>query len=101
SGEVDYTGGISKCDDRRVNTLLYEAALSRKEVEPNSRAERRPRKEADDGADSVGCGQLADCDFNRAALRQLTPSSATWYTENADTQQASTSLRNEPPPLTH
>jgi transposase len=26
SGEVDYTGGISKCWDRRVRTLLYEAA---------------------------------------------------------------------------
>jgi len=26
SGEVDYLGGISKCGDRRVRTLLYEAA---------------------------------------------------------------------------
>jgi transposase len=26
SDEVDYTGGISKCRDRRVRTLLYEAA---------------------------------------------------------------------------
>jgi transposase len=26
SGEVDYTGGISKCGDRRTRTLLYEAA---------------------------------------------------------------------------
>jgi transposase len=26
SGEVDYVGGISKCGDRRVRTLLYEAA---------------------------------------------------------------------------
>jgi hypothetical protein len=26
SGEVDYVGGISKCRDRRVRTLLYEAA---------------------------------------------------------------------------
>lgn len=26
SGEVDYTGGISKCGDRRVRTLLYKAA---------------------------------------------------------------------------
>jgi transposase len=26
SGEVDYTGDISKCGDRRVRTLLYEAA---------------------------------------------------------------------------
>src|ERR1700722_7597008 len=26
SGEADYTGGISKCGDRRVRTLLYEAA---------------------------------------------------------------------------
>ena len=26
SGEVDYTGSISKCGDRRVCTLLYEAA---------------------------------------------------------------------------
>jgi transposase len=26
SGEVDYTGGISNCGDRRVRTLLYEAA---------------------------------------------------------------------------
>ena len=25
-GEVDYTGSISKCGDRRVRTLLYEAA---------------------------------------------------------------------------
>ena len=25
-GEVDYTGGISKCGDKRVRTLLYEAA---------------------------------------------------------------------------
>jgi Transposase IS116/IS110/IS902 family len=26
SGEVDYVGGLSKCGDRRVWTLLYEAA---------------------------------------------------------------------------
>jgi hypothetical protein len=26
SGEVGYVGGISKCGDRRVRTLLYEAA---------------------------------------------------------------------------
>jgi transposase len=26
SGEMDYTGSISKCGDRRVRTLLYEAA---------------------------------------------------------------------------
>ena len=26
SGQVDYTGSISKCGDRRVRTLLYEAA---------------------------------------------------------------------------
>jgi transposase len=26
SGELDYVGGISKCGDRRVRTLLYEAA---------------------------------------------------------------------------
>jgi transposase len=26
SGEVDYTGSISRCGDRRVRTLLYEAA---------------------------------------------------------------------------
>ena len=26
SGELDYTGSISKCRDRRVRTLLYEAA---------------------------------------------------------------------------
>jgi transposase len=26
SGEIDYVGGISKCGDRRVRTLLYEAA---------------------------------------------------------------------------
>jgi transposase len=26
SGEADYSGGISKCGDRRVRTLLYEAA---------------------------------------------------------------------------
>jgi hypothetical protein len=25
-GELDYTGGISKCGDRRVRTLLHEAA---------------------------------------------------------------------------
>jgi transposase len=26
SGEIDYVGSISKCGDRRVRTLLYEAA---------------------------------------------------------------------------
>ena len=26
SGEVDYTGGVSKCGDRPVRTLLHEAA---------------------------------------------------------------------------
>jgi transposase len=26
SGEIDYTGSISKCGDRRVRPLLYEAA---------------------------------------------------------------------------
>jgi transposase len=26
SGEIDYTGSISKCGDKRVRTLLYEAA---------------------------------------------------------------------------
>jgi transposase len=28
SGEVDYVGGISKCGDQRVRTLLYEAAVA-------------------------------------------------------------------------
>ena len=26
SGEIDYAGSISKCGDRRIRTLLYEAA---------------------------------------------------------------------------
>jgi transposase len=26
SGEADYTGSVSKCGDRRMRTLLYEAA---------------------------------------------------------------------------
>ena len=26
SGEIDYTGSISKCGDRRIRSLLYEAA---------------------------------------------------------------------------
>jgi transposase len=40
SGEVDYTGSISKCGDRRVRTLLYEAAnvmLTRYKGQLNSR----------------------------------------------------------------
>ena len=40
SGEVDYTGGISKCGDRRLRTLLYEAAnvmLTRYKASSNSR----------------------------------------------------------------
>ena len=40
SGELDYTGGISKCGDRRVRTLLYEAAnvmLTRTRASSNSR----------------------------------------------------------------
>ena len=120
-GEVDYTGSISKCGDRRVRTLLYEAAnvmLTRyrgtaeaqglgprdrqtiddaqgadrarpssghhhardtetrhrvqtgvtaastgQEVEPSSRAERRPREGADDGADFVACGKASRLRF--------------------------------------
>jgi transposase len=53
SGEVDYVGGISECGDRRVRTLLYEAAnvmLTRYK------------------------GQLpADCAFNQAALHPAYP----------------------------
>ena len=40
SGEVDYVGGISKCGDRRVRTLLYEAAnvmLTRTRASSSSR----------------------------------------------------------------
>ena len=40
SGEIDYVGSISKCDDRRVRTLLYEAAnvmLTRYKASSNSR----------------------------------------------------------------
>ena len=131
SGEVDYTGGISKCGDRRVRTLLYEAAnvmltrykgqlklkdwafaiakrstmrkahrpgspprdhyardaagrnrvrtglspqSTKQEAESSSQEERRPREGADDGADSVACGQrLADCGFNLAALHPAYP----------------------------
>ena len=41
SGELDYAGSISKCGDRRVRTLLYEAAnviLTRykKPLKPNN-----------------------------------------------------------------
>ena len=37
----------------------------------------RPREGADNGANFVARGQpMADCDFNQAALHQLTPSSA-------------------------
>jgi len=120
SGEIDYTGSISKCGDRRMRTLLYEAANvmltrykgplklkdwalaiakrstmrkarialarrlaiimhamlrhgyrvqtgvgapTRQEVEPSSRAERRPREGADDGADSVACGHVGRLRF--------------------------------------
>jgi hypothetical protein len=40
SGEVDYGGGISKCGDWRMRTLLYEAAnvmLTRYKANSNSR----------------------------------------------------------------
>ena len=48
-------------------------ALAGEEIEPSSRAKRRPREGVDDGADSVAFGQLADCDFNRAALHPADP----------------------------
>jgi hypothetical protein len=42
---------------------------TRQETASSSRKERRPREGADDGADSVACGQpTTDCDFNQAAL---------------------------------
>ena len=40
SGEVDYTGSISKCGDRRVRTLLYEAANDRRDGGENGSARR-------------------------------------------------------------
>ena len=45
SGEIDYTGSISKCGDRRVRTLLYEAAnvmLTRYVANSRSRTGRSP-----------------------------------------------------------
>ena len=35
--------------------------------------ERRPREGTDDGADSVACGNSADCVFNLAALHPAYP----------------------------
>jgi hypothetical protein len=46
----------------------------RQEAESSSQEERRPREGADNGADSVACGQrLADCGFNLAALHPAYP----------------------------
>ena len=43
---------------------------------------------------------LADCDFNRAALHPADPIKCRMSTQRTQTpQQASMSLRNEPPPL--
>jgi hypothetical protein len=47
---------------------------TKQEAESSSQEERRPREGADDGADSVACGQpLADCGFNLAALHPAYP----------------------------
>jgi hypothetical protein len=55
----------------RVQTGV--AGSAEQELEPSSRAERRPREGTDDGADSVAGGRLADCDFNRGALYPADP----------------------------
>ena len=57
SGEVDYTGGISKCGDRRVRTLLYEAAnvmLTRYKGQQTQGLGLRDRQTIND-AQSAGC----------------------------------------------
>jgi transposase len=38
SGEVDYVGGISKCGDRRVRTLLYEGLCQTKSLRRSGRS---------------------------------------------------------------
>src|SRR4051794_1671393 len=50
------------CDTALSSNRRSRAALAGQEVEPSSRAERRPRG-ADDGADSVACGQFGRLRF--------------------------------------
>jgi hypothetical protein len=51
------------CDTVPSSNRRSRAALAGQEVEPSSRAERRPREGADDGADSVACGQFGRLRF--------------------------------------
>jgi hypothetical protein len=49
--------------------------------------------------DSVACGLLADCDFNRAALHPADPIKCQFeHVENADTRGAEIA-QNEPLPI--
>ena len=60
----------------RVRTGLSPQS-TKQEADTSSQEERRPREGADDGADSVACGQpLADCDFNLAAPAPSLPHQA-------------------------
>jgi transposase len=102
SGEVDYTGGISKCGDRRVakgadrtrsptrNHHACDAARRRgiqsrlvDRLSPVTRPnraperERRPREGVDDGADYVACGCRQTAISTEPPRTQLTPLSAT------------------------
>ena len=96
SGEVDYVGSISKCGDRRVRTLLYEAAnvmLTRYKGQFNLKDWA--------GADWVARGQPpADGDFNLAALHPAYPIKCRTSTQRTQAPE-SVDTRRSLRPLLH
>jgi transposase len=88
-----------RCDTAPSSTPPSQPAPTGQEVEPSSRAERRPREGADDGADSVACDHLTDCDFNRAAPHPADPIKCHMSTQRTQTPEAVDIATNQPPSL--
>ena len=84
-----------------VRASLKACQSRRQETASSSQEERRPREGADDGADSVACGQRpADCGFNLAALHPADPIKCRTSTQRTQAPQ-SVDPRKSLPPLTH
>jgi hypothetical protein len=68
----------------------------------SSRAERRPREGADDGADSVACGHLLiDCDFNQATPHPADPIKCRTSTQRTQAPESVDNAQNRAVALTH
>src|SRR5207248_6281397 len=88
------------CDTAPSSNRHSRAALTGQEVEPSSRAERRPREGADDGADSVACGQFGRLRFQPSRSAPSRPHQVPYRARRERRHPTGVNIaHNKPPPL--